>query len=124
MAKLRLVVSAVLLVLFGLASLGAAGLLLLGVVPRAEIHMTSGKVLAGALVALGVGAFIAALDPHRNRIMIVVATLFALTCAAAIIYRLHYEQHPTDPARLLLPFVLAYPVMAVAFFPLGGSRSR
>lgn len=115
----RAVVSALLLIVFGLASLAASAALLLGIVPRAEIHATSGKVLAGALISLGIGAFLAALDPHRHRIMIVVAILFSLSCAAAIGYRLRYEHHVNDPARFLLPLVIAYPLLALIFFPFG-----
>lgn len=115
----RAVVSGLLLGLYGLASFAAAAALLLGIVPRAEIHMTSGKVLAGALVSLGIGAFLAAMDPHRHRIMIVVAILFSLSCAAAIGYRLRFEDHIDDPTRYLLPFVLAYSALAAIFFPFG-----
>lgn len=115
----RAIISAMLLIVFGLACLAGAAMLLAGIVPRAEIHMTSGKILAGALVTLGIGAFLAAVDPQRNRLMIVIASLFALSCAAAIAYRLRYEVHPNDPAKLLLPLVLAYPILAIIFFPFG-----
>jgi hypothetical protein len=119
MLKVRLVMSALLLAFFGLACLGATAALLLGIVPRAEIHMTSGKVLAGALLALGLGAFAAMIDPLRHRLMITVAMLFASFTAAAIAYRLHWEHHPNDPAKLLLPIVLAYPLLALVFYPFG-----
>ena len=111
--------SRLLLAFFGLACLVSAVALLLSIVPRAEIHMTSGKVLAGALVALGIGAFAAMPDPFRHRLMITVAILFASFAAAAIVYRLHWEHHPNDPVRLLLPLVLAYPVLALLFYPFG-----
>ena len=59
MMRVRVVMSALLLAFFGLACFAGATALLLSIVPRAEVHMTSGKVLAGALVALGIGAFVA-----------------------------------------------------------------
>ena len=121
MLKVRIAASAVLLVFFGFACLAGAGALLLSIVPRAEIHMTSGKVLAGALVALGIGAFVAMIDPFRHRLMITVAILFASFAAAAIAYRIHWEHHANDPARILLPFVLAYPVLALIFYPFGAA---
>jgi len=111
--------SGLLLAFFGLACFAAAAALLVGIVPRAEIHMTSGKVLAGALLAMGIGAFAAMTDPFRHRLMITVAILFASFTAAAIAYRLHWENHPNDPAKLLLPIVLAYPVLALVFYPFG-----
>ncbi|HQK94751.1 MAG TPA: hypothetical protein PLD23_14675 [Armatimonadota bacterium] len=123
MRSVRAVVSGLLLVLFGLASFMSAAVLLLGIVPRAAIHMTSNKVLAGALVAMGIGAFVAALDPYRHRLMIAVAALFASFAAGAILYRLHEGQHVDDPVRLLLPFVIAYPVLALIFFPCGRGSS-
>jgi len=119
MLRVRLVMSGLLLAFFGLACFAAAAALLVGIVPRAEIHMTSGKVLAGALLAMGIGAFAAMTDPFRHRLMITVAILFASFTAAAIAYRLHWENHPNDPAKLLLPIVLAYPVLALVFYPFG-----
>ena len=119
MLRVRLVMSGLLLAFFGLACFAAAAALLLSIVPRAEIHMTSGKVLAGALLAFGIGAFAAMADPFRHRLMITVAMLFASFAAAAIVYRLHWEHHANDPARLLLPVVLVYPVLALVFYPFG-----
>lgn len=119
MLRVRVVMSALLLAFFGLTCFVSATALLLSIVPRAEIHMTSGKVLAGALVALGIGAFAAMVDPFRHRLMITVAILFASFVAAAIAYRLHWEHHPNDPTRFLLPFVLAFPILALIFYPFG-----
>jgi hypothetical protein len=116
--------SAVLLAFFGLACFAGAAALLLSIVPRAEVHMTSGKVLAGALVALGIGAFAAMVDPFRHRLMITVAILFSSFASAAIVYRLHWEHHANDPTRLLLPLVLAFPVLALIFYPFGRVRMR
>ena len=119
MMRVRVVMSALLLAFFGLACFAGATALLLSIVPRAEVHMTSGKVLAGALVALGIGAFVAMTDPFRHRLMITVAILFASFVAAAIGYRLHWEHHHNDPTRFVLPFVLAFPVLALIFYPFG-----
>ena len=84
--------------------------------------MTSGKVLAGALAALGIGAFAAMVDPLRHRLVITVAILFASFSAAAIIYRLHWEHHMDDPTRFLLVPIAAFVVLACIFYPFGRSR--
>src|SRR5664279_5119853 len=115
--------SGLLLVVFALACFGSATALVSGIVPRAEIHMTSGKVLAAALLALGIGALVATTDPHRHRLMITVAILFALFAAAAIVYRLHWEHHLHDPAKYLLFLVVGYPLLALVFYPFGGRGS-
>ena len=114
---IRNVVSAVLLAAFALVSFASAAAVLVGIVPRAETHMTSGKILAGALISLGIGALIAAFDPQRHQIMIVVAILFSLSCAASIVYRLRFEHHLNDPSRYLLPLVVAYSALALLFSP-------
>jgi hypothetical protein len=123
MVRVRVAMSTVLLLFFGLACFAGAGALLLSIVPRAEIHMTSGKVLAGALAALGIGAFAAMIDPYRHRLVIAVAILFASFTAAAIVYRLHWEHHVDDPTRFLLVPVAAFVVLAIAFYPFGTAQS-
>ena len=78
---------------------------------------TSGKVLAAALVAMGVGALGAARDPQGERLMIRVLIVFTTLAALAIIYRLVAERHPHDPAWILLPFAIAAPALLAYFYP-------
>jgi hypothetical protein len=78
---------------------------------------TSGKVLAAALVAMGVGALGAARDPGGQGLMIRVLIVFTALAACAVIYRLVAERHYHDPAWIVLPFALAAPVLLAYFYP-------
>ena len=78
---------------------------------------TSGKVLAAALIAMGIGALGAARDPSGQRLMIQVLIVFTTLAALAIVYRLVAERHSHDPAWLLLPAAVAAPVLFVLFYP-------
>ena len=98
-----------LLVLYFLASIAIAIPLLVYVRHAGNISgTTSGKVLAAALIAMGVGALGAARDPWRQRLVIQVLIVFTALAACAIVYRLAAERHPlrdrhAGPACLLLP---------------------
>ena len=78
---------------------------------------TSGKVLAAALIAMGIGALRAARDPWRQRLVVQVLIVFTALAACAIVYRLVAERHPHDPAWIVLPFALAAPVLLACFYP-------
>ncbi len=78
---------------------------------------TSGKILAGALLAMGFGALVAARDPWRDRLMIQVVMAFTALSAMAIVYRLAFEDHPVFPTLILLPFAVAAPVLLALFYP-------
>jgi len=78
---------------------------------------TSGKVLAAALVAMGIGALEAARDPWRHRLMIRVLIVFTALAALAVVYRLAAESHAHDRAWLLLPLAIAAPALLVWFYP-------
>lgn len=78
---------------------------------------TSGKVLAAALVAMGIGALGAARDPWRQRLMIQVLIVFTALAALAIGYRVVAERHSHDPARFLLPIAIAAPIVLACFYP-------
>ena len=80
-------------------------------------NTTSGKILAAALLAMGFGALAAARDPWRHRLMIQVLMCFTALASLAIVYRLAFEDHPSYPAGLLLPFALAAPVLFALFYP-------
>jgi hypothetical protein len=81
-------------------------------------NSTSGKVLAAAVIALGLGAALAIRDPWANRLMILVLIVFTSLTTVAILYRLLFEpQHEPYPAGYLLPVSLAAPLLFAAFYP-------
>ena len=81
-------------------------------------NSTSGKVLAAAVIALGLGAALAIRDPWQNRIIILVLIVFTSLATVAVLYRLLFEpQHDPDPARFLLPLSLAAPLLFAVFYP-------
>jgi hypothetical protein len=81
-------------------------------------NSTSGKVLAAAVIALGLGAALAFRDPWANRTVILVLIVFTSLATLAIVYRLLFEpQHEPDPARYLLPIALAAPILLAVFYP-------
>ena len=80
---------------------------------------TSGRVLAAAVLSLGIGALLAARDPFRDRAVIRVLIVFTSLSALAIAYRLFAERstHPHDPAWLVLPFAVAAPLLLALSYP-------
>jgi hypothetical protein len=78
---------------------------------------TSGKVLAAALLAMALGALLAARDPWANRVLIPVLIAFTAMSALAIVYRLAFEEHVNDPAWMVLPFAVAAPALLTLFYP-------
>ena len=78
---------------------------------------TSGKVLAAALLALGLGALRASRDPWRDRLMVQVLIVFTGLSALAIAYRVVFEGHPLLPAGFLLLLAVVTPVLLVVFYP-------
>jgi hypothetical protein len=114
----RLKAIRLLLVLYFLASIAIAIPLLVYVRHAGNISgTTSGKVLAAALIAMGVGALGAARDPWRQRLVIQVLIVFTALAACAIVYRLAAERHPHDPAWIVLPFAIAAPAVLAYFCP-------
>jgi hypothetical protein len=110
----------VLLVLYAAGSLAIVAALLLDAPGAGDLAgTTSGKVLAGAILALGFGAGMAARDPRRNRLMIQVLIAFTAMAALAILTRLlfHDEPYDVDPAWLVLPFAAAASVLLAVFYP-------
>lgn len=108
----------VLLVAYFAASIAIAIPLLIYVRHAGNISgTTSGKVLAAALLAMGVGALGAARDPWRQRLVIQVLIVFTALAACAIVYRLAAERHPHDPAWIVLPLAIATPVLLAWFYP-------
>jgi len=114
----RLTVMRLLLVLYFVGSVAVAVPLLLDVRHAGNLSgTTSGKVLAAALIAMGLGALGAARDPRRQRLMIKVLIVFTTLAALAIVHRLVAEQRPHDPAWIVLPFAIAAPILLGYFYP-------
>ena len=78
---------------------------------------TSGKVLAAAILALAFGAALAIRDPWQNRVVIPILIMFTALSTLAILYRIAFEHHPSDPAWFVLPFAVAAPVLFAVFYP-------
>jgi len=107
-----------LLVLYFLGSVAIAVPLLVYTRHAGNISgTTSGKVLAAALIAMGVGALGAARDPWRQRLVIQVLIVFTALATCAIVYRLVAEHHRHDPAWILLPVAIATPALLACFYP-------
>jgi len=114
----RLNVMRVLLVVYFVASCAVAVPLVLFTRHAGNLSgTTSGRVLAAALVAMGIGALGAARDPAGQRLVIRVLIIFTALASLAIIYRLVAERHPHDLAWFLLPVAIAAPVLLTWFYP-------
>ena len=116
----RNTVTRILLVVYALGSLAIVVPLLFDFPRAGELAgTTSGKVLAAAIVALALGAAMAARDPWRHRLMIQVLIAFTALAALAILWRLlfHHEPYSVDPAWMVLPFAAALPVLLAVFYP-------
>ena len=108
----------VLLVVYFVASIAIAVPLVFYVSDAGNLSgTTSGKVLAAAVVAMGIGALRAARDPWRQRLVVQVLIVFTALAACAVIYRLAAEHHHHDPAWLVLPFAIAAPALLGYFYP-------
>jgi hypothetical protein len=111
-------VARLLLVLYAIGTPVVAIPLAFGLGHAGELaDTTSGKVLAAALLALGFGALMAARDPWRHRLTVQVLIVFSALATLAIVYRVAFEDHPHDPAWVLLPFAAAAPVLLTFFYP-------
>jgi peptidoglycan/LPS O-acetylase OafA/YrhL len=116
-------VARLLLVLYALGSVAVAIPLLFAFSHAGDLaDTTSGKVLAAALLAMALGALAAARDPWQNRVMILVVIAFTSMSALAVVYRLVFAGHTSDPAWSILPFALAAPVLFALFYPRPPSR--
>jgi hypothetical protein len=114
----RLKVMRWLLILYFLGSVAVAIPLVLNLAHAGNLsRTTSGKVLAAALIAMGVGALGAARDPWAQRLMIRVLIVFTSLAAVAVVYRLVTERHAHDPAWMVLPFAVAAPALLGYFYP-------
>lgn len=114
----RFTVIRILLVVYFLGSVAMALPLMFYVGDAGSLSgTTSGRVLAAALVAMGLGALGAARDPRRQRLMIQVLILFTALSAVAIVYRLATDRNPHDPAWIVLLFAAAAPVLLAIFYP-------
>ena len=111
-------IAQILLVLYAVASVAVAIPLLFAFAGAGNLAATtSGKILAAALLALALGAVAAARDPWQNRVMIIVVIAFTSFAALAIVYRLMFLEHQSDPAWMILPLAIAAPILFALFYP-------
>jgi xanthine/uracil permease len=110
-------VTKLLLVLYAFGSVALAVPLLIYGRAGELSQTTSGRILAAALLAMGLGALGAARDPWGNRLLIKVLIAFAGLSSLAIIHRLAAGNHEPDPAWLLLPFAVAASILLGVFYP-------
>ncbi|HET6495925.1 MAG TPA: hypothetical protein VFH61_11245 [Thermoleophilia bacterium] len=110
-------VTKLLLVLYGIGSVTLAIPLLTYSSAGQLSETTSGRVLAAALIAMGLGALGAARNPWGNRLLIKVLIAFSSLSSLAIVYRLAAGKHEPDPAWLLIPFAVTAPLLLAVFYP-------
>ena len=116
----RIRVARPLLVVYAIGSVAVAIPLLLGFGNAGDLaDTTSGKILAAALLAMGLGALVASRDPWRDRLMIKVIIAFTTLSAVAIAYRLTLEDHSAFPTLILLPLAVAAPILFALSYPHG-----
>jgi len=116
----RIRVARTLLIVYAIGSVAVAIPLLLGFGNAGDLaDTTSGKILAAALLAMGLGALVASRDPWRDRLMIKVIIAFTTLSAVAIAYRLTLEDHSAFPTLILLPLAVAAPILFALFYPRG-----
>ena len=111
-------ITRILFVLYAAGSVAVAIPLLFAFAHAGDLaDTTSGKILAAALLAMALGALVAARDPWQSRVLVLVVIAFTSLSAVAIAYRLVFEEHPDDPAWMVLPFAIAAPVLFGLFYP-------
>jgi peptidoglycan/LPS O-acetylase OafA/YrhL len=107
----------ILLVLYALGSLAMAVPLLFYAGAGNLAETTSGRILASALLSLGLGAVAASRDPWRHRIVVQMLIAFTTMAALSIAFRLAMGYHEDDPAWFLLPIAACSPVLLAIFYP-------
>lgn len=110
-------VTRLLLILYALGSVAMAIPLLVYARAGDLAETTSGRVLAAAVLALGLGALFAVRDPWGNRIIFKVLIVFTGLACLAVAYRLAAGLHENDPAWYVLPFAVAAPILLSVFYP-------
>jgi len=114
----RTTITRLVLIVYAIGSVAIAVRLLFSVGAVGQLaNSTSGKILVGAILALALGAVLAARDPWRQRLTIQVVMVFTGISSLAIAYRVAFEGYRHDPAWLLLPLAVAVPVLLGLFYP-------
>lgn len=113
-------VSRILLVVYAVGSVAIVIPLLLDLPRAGELAgTTSGKILAAAILALALGAALAARDPFANRVVILVLIAFMTLAALAILWHLlsHRELSDVGPTWMVLLASVAGPALMAVFYP-------
>jgi peptidoglycan/LPS O-acetylase OafA/YrhL len=115
----------VVLVLYAAASVAIAAPIAFGARYSGDLAATtSGRILVAALLALALGAALAARDPWRNRVTVQVLIAFTLMATVAIAYRLATEDQRFDPAWAPLVLSVAACAVLVRFYPRPPEQGR
>jgi MFS family permease len=110
-------VTKLLLIVYALGSVAMAVALLIYGHAGDLAKTTSGRILAAALLTLGLGALLSVRDPWSHRVVFKMIIVFTALAAGAIVYRLAAGQHVNDPSWLLLPFAVVAPILFTIFYP-------
>ena len=105
-------------VVYGAACVALAVPLIVQFGPAANVsNATSVRILGGALLALAVGAFTAALEPSQHRSMLRVEIVFTGLTALFLTYRLLSHRIAGDRACYLLPLVTVGLALLLVLYP-------
>lgn len=110
-------INRILLVLYALASVLIALPLVFAEDAGSLGRTTSGRILAAALIALGLGALGAVRDPWANRLVIKMLIAFTGMATLVIAIRITFHHHQNDPGWFLLPPAAVACVLLSVFFP-------
>jgi hypothetical protein len=116
----RNTIARILLVVYAIGSVALAIPLLLDMTGDVSLaETTSGRILAAALLAMGLGAALAVRDPWGKRAVIQVLIAFTALASLAIAYRMRAHRIALGEGRtsLVLASAIAAAVLFAVFYP-------
>jgi len=80
---------------------------------------TGGKVLAAAVLALGIGSLLAARDPYRHRVMVQTLIVFNAAGPVGLLYRVLFESEmtPIGASWTFIALMTGFLVLFYVFYP-------
>ena len=80
---------------------------------------TGGKVLAAAVLALGIGSLLAARDPYRHRVMVQTLIVFNAAGLVGLLYRVLFESEmtPIGASWTFIALMTGFLVLFYVFYP-------